>query len=96
MQQDIQRDRNRLGKLVRPVVDCPMDSGQEVGENRMWADLTLIMTHATHPPQGTAWGPKRLLKPQTVTPPEQEGALAQVRNKTLVFRSCPWRQMWQK
>lgn len=47
-----ERDRKRLNKLVRragSVLDCPLDSIEEVGERRMLAKLTSIMDNPSHP-----------------------------------------------
>ena len=47
-----ERDRKRLNKLVKragSVLDCPLDSIEEVGERRMLAKLTSIMDNPSHP-----------------------------------------------
>ncbi|TWW59860.1 hypothetical protein D4764_06G0013900, partial [Takifugu flavidus] len=47
-----ERDRKRLNKLVRragSVLDCSLDSIEEVGERRMLAKLTSIMDTPSHP-----------------------------------------------
>ncbi|TWW61172.1 putative RNA-directed DNA polymerase from transposon BS [Takifugu flavidus] len=47
-----ERDRKRLNKLVRragSVLDCSLDSIEEVGERRMLAKLTSIMNTPSHP-----------------------------------------------
>ncbi|TWW77710.1 hypothetical protein D4764_12G0011000 [Takifugu flavidus] len=47
-----ERDRKRLNKLVRQagsVLDCSLDSIEEVGERRMLAKLTSIMDTPSHP-----------------------------------------------
>ena len=47
-----ERDRKRLNRLVRragSVLDCPLDSIEEVGERRMLAKLTSIMDNPSHP-----------------------------------------------
>ena len=47
-----ERDRKRLNKLVRragSVLDCSLDSIEEVGERRMLAKLTSIMDNPSHP-----------------------------------------------
>lgn len=46
------RDRKRLNKLIRrasSVLDCPLDTIEEVGERRMLARLTSIMDNPSHP-----------------------------------------------
>ena len=46
-----ERDRKRLNKLVKrvgSVLDCPLDSIEEVGEKRMFAKLTSIMDNPLH------------------------------------------------
>ncbi|TKS65892.1 RNA-directed DNA polymerase from mobile element jockey [Collichthys lucidus] len=46
------RDRSRLNRLIRrasSVLDCPLDSTEEVGERRMLAKLTSIMDNPSHP-----------------------------------------------
>ncbi|XP_054872156.1 uncharacterized protein LOC111569300 [Amphiprion ocellaris] len=47
-----ERDRKRLNRLVRragSVLDCSLDSIEEVGERRMLAKLTSIMDNPSHP-----------------------------------------------
>ncbi|TWW54042.1 hypothetical protein D4764_0214270, partial [Takifugu flavidus] len=47
-----ERDRKRLNKLVRragSVLDCSLDSTEEVGERRMLVKLTSIMDTPSHP-----------------------------------------------
>ncbi|TWW77552.1 hypothetical protein D4764_12G0009420 [Takifugu flavidus] len=47
-----ERDRKRLNKLLRragSVLDCSLDSIEEVGERRMLAKLTSIMDTPSHP-----------------------------------------------
>ena len=49
-----ERDRTRLNKLVKragSVLDCPLDSIEEVGERRMLSNLTSIMDNPSHPLQ---------------------------------------------
>ena len=49
-----ERDRKRLNELVKradSVLDCPLDSSEEVGERRMLAKLTSIMDNPSHPLQ---------------------------------------------
>ena len=66
------RDRNRLNKLIRrasSVLDCPLDSIEEVGERRMLAKLTSIMDNTSHPLHETVRSlsssfSSRLLHPQ--------------------------------
>ena len=67
-----ERDRKRLNKLVRrasSVLDCPLDSIEEVGERRMLAKLTSIMDNTSHPLHATISAlsssfSSRLLHPQ--------------------------------
>ena len=50
------RDRSRLNKLIRrasSVLDCPLDSIEEVGERRMLAKLTSIMDNTLHDTEGS-------------------------------------------
>ena len=47
-----ERDRKRLNKLVKragSVLDCPLDSIEEVGERRMLVELMSIMDNPSHP-----------------------------------------------
>ncbi|XP_054866081.1 uncharacterized protein LOC129348770 [Amphiprion ocellaris] len=47
-----ERDRKRLNRLVRragSVLDCSLDSIEEVGERRMLSKLTSIMDNPSHP-----------------------------------------------
>lgn len=46
------RDSKRLYKLLRrarPVLDCPLDSMEVVGERRMLAKQTAIVDRTSHP-----------------------------------------------
>ncbi|TWW71213.1 hypothetical protein D4764_17G0006960 [Takifugu flavidus] len=66
-----ERERKRLNKLVRragSLLDCSLDSIDEVGEKRMLAKLTSIMDTPSHPLHETVGGLKQLLQQQTVTP----------------------------
>ena len=47
-----ERDRGKLNKLVRrvsSVLDCPLKSIEQVGEERMLSKLTSIMDNTSHP-----------------------------------------------
>lgn len=47
-----ERDRKRLNKLVRrasSVLDCPLETIEEVGERRMLTKLTSIIDNTSHP-----------------------------------------------
>ena len=66
-----ERDRRRRNKLVKragSVLDCPLDSIEEVGERRMLAKLTSIMDNPSHPLHETVGGIKQLLQQQTASP----------------------------
>ncbi|TWW73509.1 hypothetical protein D4764_15G0009030 [Takifugu flavidus] len=59
-----ERDRKRLNKLVRragSLLDCSLDSIEEVGERRMLAKLTSIMDTPSHPLHETVGALKQLL-----------------------------------
>ena len=67
-----ERDRKRLNKLVRrasSVLDCPLETIEQVGERRMLAKLISIMDNTSHPLHGTLRAlsssfSSRLLHPQ--------------------------------
>ncbi|KAM6989287.1 uncharacterized protein LKV04_008968 [Tautogolabrus adspersus] len=68
-----ERDRKRLNRLVRragSVLDCPLDSVEEVGERRMLAKLTSIMDNHSHPLHDTvgALSSSFSSRPQVVHP----------------------------
>ena len=68
----IERDRKRLNKLVRrasSVLDCSLDSTEEVGDRRMQVKLNSIMDSTSHPLDDTLGAlsssfSNRLLLPQ--------------------------------